>query len=286
MDIGQEGQFTIFAKLPPELRNEIWRLSLPDRIGRALHCFRSGCWSVTEAEYQQGDQLENTYVKYRFLPERLSRVEYKLPLAHVNHEARGVAHAWARQQDGKILQHDPEESALRGYPVFVCSFDIDRDVLYVLPEEWDEFVEPASFALDIDSSNIVRDLETDFSRIAFPELAFDVVEDMQISNIFRCSPEVNRLFIVLDDPPGLEPAENDGDVQPRWELRCTKGGGCLWNGEEFAYMGDHESEDEKQDLRVWIDFLDQNMFGEDLLAEECSYFEIRLAHAVMPSSAG
>ncbi|OJJ00831.1 hypothetical protein ASPVEDRAFT_93575, partial [Aspergillus versicolor CBS 583.65] len=118
-------QFSLFPRLPPEVRHQIWleALSKHSEPGEApLFYFKKGCWRFRylkpgEEGWEPGDN--NLYLGFEH--ERLDPLRYDHPLFHVNWEARSAGRLWARSRGVK------EDAPL----LMTRSFDIDRDTLYV-----------------------------------------------------------------------------------------------------------------------------------------------------------
>ncbi|KAG5940970.1 hypothetical protein E4U59_002112 [Claviceps monticola] len=132
--------FRLFSNLAPELRHHIWRLALPDNIGRPLHLHQGdGYWRVREVEeheptYRPGyrsDELE-------FRTDLIDPVvQLRLPQFFVNHEAHDIAAAWLREQGGGFVLSPGQAHEMDR---FVRPFNTERDTLYVSPETWPQFL--------------------------------------------------------------------------------------------------------------------------------------------------
>ncbi|KAI0836742.1 hypothetical protein F5Y06DRAFT_298432 [Hypoxylon sp. FL0890] len=93
--------FPLFPRLSLKLRDKIWRDSLPDKVGPALYIYREGCWGLrqlkeTDEGYYPGLDYYNFTFEFRY--DLLDDVQFDIPMAFVNREARDVALAWAREQ--------------------------------------------------------------------------------------------------------------------------------------------------------------------------------------------
>ncbi|KAK2595205.1 hypothetical protein QQS21_007058 [Conoideocrella luteorostrata] len=208
--------FTLFPNLPPELRDLIWRHTLPPNIQQALYIYRRGCWQPRylqedEEDYSPDDPALN--LNFEFHHALLKVVQFDIPAFSVNREAQSIASAWIKEHKLRIRcpMHSPS-------PIFVREFDPELDTLYVPHERWDEFVrEPLDRQFDADLLH--RNLSCPppkFTRIAIDESILGN-EPEPIVEFFEWYTSLEELFIVSDVPAGL-PGDDNIMVQPRMEL--------------------------------------------------------------------
>ena len=225
--------FPLFSSLPPELRNQIWRDAVPDKVGPALYFYRKGCWcprrlSTSDEGYDPENDENN--LNFEFRHDLLHDAQFEVPLVFVNREARGVALAWVREQGIEIR---PREN--RQYPIFVRPFDPMRDALYVALDKWDDFLlEPHDRQFQPDLFEQLVTIEPDLTRIAVPEalLRSNVTT---LSSMFQYFYLLKVLFIIVDAQPDLQSADNDMKVQRRWEFESTQGGAFFWNDDRGSF---------------------------------------------------
>jgi len=161
--------FPLFSSLALELRDQIWRDALPDKVGPALYFYRKGCWcprylSQSDEEYDPMDHELN--LNFEFRHDLLDVVQFEVPLFFVNREARNIALAWVREHGIEMSAREDRQS-----PVFVCPFNPIRDVLYIALDKWDEFLrEPDDRCFQPDIlGQIITVKSADVTRIAVPE---------------------------------------------------------------------------------------------------------------------
>ena len=235
--------FPLFSSLPRELRNQIWRDALPDKVGPALYFYRKGCWcprrlSKSDEEYDSENDENN--LNFEFRHDLLDDNQFEIPLVFVNREARDMALAWVREQGIEIRPREDKQ-----YPVFVRSFDPLRDALYIALDKWDDFLcEPEDRLSQSDLFEQLVDIKSDLTRIAVPE-ALLRSEVATLPEIFRNFFHLKVLCIIVDAQPDLQSADNDAKVQRRWEFESTQGGAFFWdddrggfNSENSEYIGD------------------------------------------------
>ena len=143
-------QFPLFSNLPTELRDQIWHAALPDKVQQALYAYKKGCWCPHRlSAFEEGYDHENDEynLKLEFRHGLLDHVRIDLPLLFVNREARTVALAWVRDQQG--IEIHPCENGQN--LILACPFDPKRDALYVALDKWDDFIcEPDERLLQTD----------------------------------------------------------------------------------------------------------------------------------------
>lgn len=93
--------FPLFSSLPPELRNQIWCVAMPDKVGPAFYFYRKGCWcprSLSKSDEEYGPEYDENILFFEFRYDLLDDAQFEVPLVFVNREARGIALAWVREQ--------------------------------------------------------------------------------------------------------------------------------------------------------------------------------------------
>lgn len=115
--------FHHFPDLPAELRISIWHHALQEIDKPALYTYKEGCWDAQD-EHPHGP------VKINIQHEKLTPVEVKIPIAHVNREARDIATSWALKA-GMKRHYIPHKEC----HIFARIFDPERDILYLFGGE-------------------------------------------------------------------------------------------------------------------------------------------------------
>ena len=161
--------FPLFSSLPLELRDQIWRDALPDKIGPALYFYRKGCWCprhLLQSDEEYDSTNDELNLNFEFRHDLLDVVQFEVPLFFVNREARNIALAWMSEHGIEIRAREDRRS-----PVFVCPFDPIRDVLYITLDKWDEFLrEPDDRCFEPDLfEKLISVNSADVRRIAVPE---------------------------------------------------------------------------------------------------------------------
>lgn len=132
--------FPKFQNLPRELRDQIWRDSLPEKDNPALYPWKKGCWcprrlQKTDPEWDPNEDLN---LQLNMSYDLLDHVQVEVPLFSVNWEARVIALTWMREQKITLHFHKDKQNW-----VFTRPFDPMMDALYVPMDKIDEFfIEP------------------------------------------------------------------------------------------------------------------------------------------------
>ena len=269
--------FPLFSSLPQELRDQIWRDTLPNKVGPALYFYRKGCWcprrlSVYDEEYDPENNENN--LNFEFRHDLLDNIQFEIPLVFVNREARGIALAWVREQGIKIRPRENKQ-----YPLFLRSFDPIRDTLYVTLNKWDDFlIEPDDRTFQPDLCEQHFDIVTYITRIAIPEALFRSKIAI-LPELFRYFFRLEVLFIVVNAQPDLQSTDNDIKVQSWWELESTKEGACFWNRDRGSFVLGNSENIGTEALYRLIEEISKG-FGEELAKNYIRRFEIRPVFAV------
>lgn len=228
--------FSLFPSLPAELRIQIWRDALPDKVGQALYFYKKGCWRprhLTEADANYNPHDDELNLVFEFHHEFLDDVQLVIPSFFVNREARGITLTWIHSQGIKI-QFYKERQCL----TFARSFNPKYDTLYVPLEKWDEFIiEPYDRLEEPDLFNrAVECPGPQITRIAVPQALLQHKVN-PLADFFEWYNHLDMLFIIIDTPPDLQPEDNDTGVQQQWELKSTQGATFSWNHDRGVFVG-------------------------------------------------
>lgn len=280
-------EFPLFPSLPAELRNQIWRDALPDKIRRPLYFYKKGCWcpryiTATDPKYSylhnaEHDDYNDDYNRYfLFYHEKLDCVNLELPLFFVNHEAHAIALRWIHEQGLKIRFYtDDQESFLVMRP-----FNPLTDTLYVPSHKWDEInfepfnrmEEPDIFGRSLRCDN------PDFTRLALPEALFQKYPD-SLHGMFHWYSNVGKLYVIFNAPPDLLP-EDGSELQRRWELEGTEQVAFFWNNSLQKFEWRDREYIRSDTMQMLIERECRNL-SEELIYEGVQSFEILTAFVVI-----
>lgn len=119
-------QFPLFPCLPRELRDEIWRNALPQRLEPGLYFYKPRCW-CSQRLTPLGENCDCTRHEspsnLKYCHDLLDNHEFEIALYFVNHEARAVTLAWARKLKMQVRSNSQPAT-------FVWPFTPNRDVMY------------------------------------------------------------------------------------------------------------------------------------------------------------
>ena len=235
--------FPLFTSLPRELRDQIWRDALPDKVGPALSYYRKGYWyprHLSESDEGHDPDNDENNLNFEFRHDLLDDIRFEIALVNVNREARHLALAWIREQGIEMRPREDPPS-----PVFVRPFDPTRDALYVPLDQWNKFLyEPDDRIFQLDLFGHLVDIKSDLTRVAVPA-ALLRSETAILPEMFRYLCNLKALLIVVDPQPNPWPADDDVMLQYRWDFENVWGGAFFWNdhrggfdAENSGYLGD------------------------------------------------
>ncbi|PYH91791.1 hypothetical protein BO71DRAFT_39540 [Aspergillus ellipticus CBS 707.79] len=203
--------FTRFPDLPPELRNYIWHLALPDEIRPGvLFQFRRGCWGplpLTESHLAYDPATPDDNIALEFFPDRLEPIQARIPHLLVNKEAHGIARSWVRKR-GFGIQYCLERAA----HMATRQFDPEHDTLYLPSTLFQDFcVEPLDRQAELDLMERIIHSGEGLSRIAVStgllRSEFDAIDDIR-----ECFPQLKVMFLI-DEAPDHLAAEEAWEIQ-------------------------------------------------------------------------
>ncbi|KAK6821071.1 hypothetical protein PG987_015471 [Apiospora arundinis] len=262
--------FTPFPSLAPELRNHIWKQTLPEDIGPALYFYRKrGCWGprrITEAlhGYQHADEDHNLALDFRL--DLLGHdQQFDLPIFFVSREARGIARTWLETHQISILPQRSREI------IFSRGFSTEADALYVPDGKWEDFCLEAMDRLsEPDLMGKSVDLHSALRSVAVSETLF------QRADVISYLPEAQRwyeglqvLYVVIGPQP-------DGEPGPwRWSLDGLDGGAILWDREQEQFELQGVSEGSDKNLYDWVQTAAEKGLREPLIECGLESFKIQ-----------
>ncbi|KAH8694215.1 hypothetical protein BGW36DRAFT_430234 [Talaromyces proteolyticus] len=230
--------FSLFPCLPTELRLQIWREALPEKLGNPLYFYKKGCWGprhLTEADEEYDPNNEENNLNFEFHHDRLDPLHVEVPLFFVNQEARSFALSWISEQ-GLKTRFDKEKQSL----VFIRPFDPQRDTLYVSQEKWDEFhCEPFDrvFEADLENKNIGTPAPV-FTRLAVSDELL-LKEPDALEELFHWYYGFDEIFVILKvRSDGFWHDAKDIKPQQRWELETVDVQGPIfyWNLDSESFQ--------------------------------------------------
>lgn len=228
--------FHFFSDLPPELRNQIWRNALPEKVRPGLYFYKKGYWCprrLTESDEGYDPVRDDLNLLFEFRHDLLDKPQLELPLVFVNREARGIALTWVREQ-GITIRPRPNGNGGQ-YPAFVLPFDPMRDALYIAFDDWNDcMMEPYDRMEEPDLLDQNVEFIPEVTHIAVSE-ALLRREAAAIGGMFYHFYWLKVLFIIVDAPPDLKPVGNDMEVEQRWEFESAPGGTFFWKRDHGSF---------------------------------------------------
>ncbi|KAG5961579.1 hypothetical protein E4U58_004191 [Claviceps cyperi] len=280
--------FHFFSSLAPEIRHYIWRLSLPNDIGPALHFYHGkGYWRMRRVEehkstYRPGYRDEEMEFRTDLIdPE----VQLCLPQFFVNHEAHDIAVTWLRQKGGGFVLSPGKAQKMDR---FIRPFNPERDPLYIPHDKWDQFYDEPSDRL-LERSELVPGVD-----VIHKAIRFAVPEDVFCDPVMlQCLPEIKcrwfdepgRLFVILGAQPKRisSPAERDSGHWVWWEMEGEENGALVWNKKKRKFViqqGAKPLDKERMMLFDRLEDLARMGLRDSMLDNACETLEIRFVNAV------
>lgn len=248
---GLKPYFHLFPKLPPEIRLQIWRDTLPDKLPPALHLYKRGCWGprhLTSSDAGHESDIAGDNLVLELATEKLGLACFDIFLTAVSCEARQVAITWAAKQGVEI-----QVCRQRGSPAinFKCPFQEERDVLYVPKDLYFHFrFEPMELPFLLEAFRHRNySIRNNIRQVAVPGT---VLYEDRFSGFLHWLPYLEILYIIMGPQPDFGCLLPGSDVPWRRELaedlrgakRLTWNsiarGWHLRNGDEAQAKGDGE----------------------------------------------
>ncbi|KAM7192710.1 hypothetical protein V8F33_008171 [Rhypophila sp. PSN 637] len=277
------GTFTLFALLPFELRDQIWKVALPEPPSSpALYVYRgSGLWQPFD------------------LPEIYP---LSLSLVGVNREARLVALKWIDKHGIQYQLKSPPQnltadSDFAQQITFFRPFQCKVDALYIPHSKWHAFcVEPWDRSFEPDLVGKTMGIHGhELECIAIPHSLLAEGERFDLSllpeMLDQWLPNVRKLYVVLIKRPETDPRIEQGPW--RWEL--LQGGRIAWNhtAQDFDHIEEKTEAGEllagnvisgllydRQLLQLMAEVLGNCGFRQELIGNGIERLEVRPALAV------
>ncbi|RAL10195.1 2EXR domain-containing protein [Aspergillus homomorphus CBS 101889] len=203
--------FTQFPDLPPELRNSIWQLALPNEIKPGvLFQFRRGCWGplhLTDSHPAYDPTTPDENIALEFFPERLGPISTRTSLLLVNREAHGICLSWIQELGLKVyFSHEEQRHIL------TRCFKRDHDILYISPTQLNDFaVDPLDRQAEPDLMERIILGGDGLTQVAVPASLLER-EPTALEEIQECFPRLQLVFVVLNAPDEIAAEET-------WEIR-------------------------------------------------------------------
>lgn len=214
--------FTRFMDLAPELRLEIWQHAIPKVDLPGLAIYKKGCWqprflTPSDWDYEEVDPDNIRFeFRYDFLP-----VAFNVPLAFVNHEARGVVLSWAQKSGFEIQRNESQEYLQR-------QMNCDVDALYLPMDRIEEFeVEPLDRQFEEDMVHRTVGVVPYIRHFAISEELF--YSEEPIPESWAWFNNIETIYVVVGQQP---------DEHGHWEIVDRGEKPITWDVERGFELGD------------------------------------------------
>ena len=226
--------FHLFTSLPPELRNQIWRAALPEKVGPALSIYKKGLWRprrLTEGDEGYDPVRDHLNLYFDWRHDRLDNIPFQIPLMYVNREARDLALGWVRRHGLEIRPRKDGQ-----YPICVRPFDPSQDALFVACDKWDDFLwEPDRRLSKMDLFDKLVSWSPALTHVAV-SVALLRTELDSLSSMFEYFFNLKVLLVIMKTHSDLPSAGKGVQAQQcRWEYESIHDGALFWNARRRGF---------------------------------------------------
>jgi hypothetical protein len=205
--------FSLFQRLPPELRIMIWYEALASMEEPGLFSHKIGCWTFTQ----------NHSLVLEFQKEHLYDMQFSTSLLYVNYETRDIAFDWIRKHNTKLRIDEQRQ-------VFIRKFSYAYDAVYHTHENWIKFFWGSDTQPRENLYHYVP-VYAEVVRIAVPEDFFrntslSLLRLQQAINFYQ---RVKLIYVVLNMPTQRLAMSDEFNLQESWRIQNTQGGSFIWN---------------------------------------------------------
>ncbi|KAL7894916.1 hypothetical protein HDV63DRAFT_396539 [Trichoderma sp. SZMC 28014] len=233
--------FRPFPRLPAELRQQIWRETLPDFEGITLHGYKKGCWDLRNPLPEEANALTRADKILDFRHELLNDIHIDLPIVFVNREARTTALSWAREQ-GIKMSFNTEKAC----HVFVLPFNPWQDAIFINSHNFEDFcTEPADRLAGLQFRGQSAYSNPEITRVALPHTAL-TSEISIFYDMIHWFPRLEIIFIIVDVeigqdiPKRLSAAERSRTKErmkhQRWKTSQAEGHSYVWDSNDRKFV--------------------------------------------------
>ncbi|GAM88649.1 hypothetical protein ANO11243_066830 [Dothideomycetidae sp. 11243] len=235
--------FSLFSRLPLELRILIWRFALPESVGQILCPYRESFWRIErllpgnpgyeDHEPNSEDEEDIDYFKpqfrQRFRYDLFGRAWIAIPAYYVNQEARTVATDWMQKNEFANYCPAPNKPRRSITPlVFVRPLDLCRDAIYIPLHEFSTFESPRSLPQIYNCF----DRHSDAKQFAVSERLLYRHQGEIAETLLRNHPYVKVLLVVIESDLDCD----EDHLSTHWhEFEELSTGSFFWNLERNVF---------------------------------------------------
>ncbi|KAF5714600.1 hypothetical protein FMUND_7317 [Fusarium mundagurra] len=212
--------FTLFPRLPPELRDQIWYHALSEPRQPGICQWKPGCWILKNLTAEDHDWSDNDphNIRLEFRYDKLGTPVH-IPIADVNQEARRVALAWASDNNIKNRYKS-------GKYEFRRRMDKDRDTIY-FPHNMIDAAEIEAVDRGFEPDLIGRNhtVATYITSLAVPA-TFMRIEDEALYT-WEWHENLEKIYAIVGKQP---------DHEGQWEIDTTRGASFFWTRDTGKFI--------------------------------------------------
>ncbi|OAR02222.1 hypothetical protein LLEC1_06560 [Akanthomyces lecanii] len=268
--------FTVFPRLPVEIRLQIWHLALvPKPPGRVLFCFRKGCWlpkrlAATDPRFDPAHEDKNLVLEFRH--EFLNQAEFTIPMIWVSREARSIAQPYVVSQ--KLHCTDNVSGVCqRGY-------DPARDIVLapttgilqsLLTESSERLFEPGSSMRGVDCSY------PEIFRLAITREGLAWLAALDFCELWDPYLALEALYVMVSVPKDIQTRQ----AGRHWEIVSAHDTAYVWdvNARKMVWRGERSSASPLGELFAQIESCTVGL-AEKLVELGRDRFEMHAVYAV------
>ncbi|PNP79947.1 hypothetical protein FNYG_06644 [Fusarium nygamai] len=212
--------FTLFPRLPPELRDQIWYHALSEPRQPGICQWQPGCWipKYLTAEDHDWSEDDPNNIRLEFRYDRLGTL-VRIPIADVNQEARRVALAWASD-------NDIENVSKYGKYKFRRRMDKDRDTIYFPTDIIDVTeTEAVERAFEDDLLDRNHTVATYITSLAVSERLMRIAPETPYT--WDWHENLEKIYVIVGEQPNF-----DG----QWEIDTTRGASFFWTRDTGKFV--------------------------------------------------
>ncbi|KAF5647659.1 uncharacterized protein FTJAE_1716 [Fusarium tjaetaba] len=213
--------FTLFPRLPPEIRDQIWYHTLPEpRQGPGIFQWEPGCWdlkNLTPEDYDWSkDDPNNIRLEFRY--DKLGTPVH-IPIMDVNQEARRVALAWARDNNIRNRYRN-------GKYEFSRRMDNNTDTIYFPNNMIDAAeIEAADRGAEPDMIDRNHTVATYITSLAVPARFIQTADEALYT--WEWHENLEKIYVIVGEQP---------DGMGQWEIDTTTGASILWTRDTGKFV--------------------------------------------------
>ncbi|EWG36085.1 hypothetical protein FVEG_00246 [Fusarium verticillioides 7600] len=212
--------FTLFPRLPPELRDQIWYHALSEPRQPGICQWKPGCWIPKYLTAEDHDWSDNDpdNIRLEFRYDKLG-TPIHIPIVDVNQEARRVALAWAGDNNIRNRYRN-------GKYEFRRRMDKNTDTIYFPNNMIDDAeIEAADRGFEPDMINRNHTVATYIISLAVPARFMRIADEALYT--WEWHESLEKIYVIVGKQP---------DGKGQWEIDTTRGASIFWTRDTGRFV--------------------------------------------------